>query len=106
MAKTHSPSVATAYSHLSSVAYHYRINGKSSITEHINVTMYLKGLKRRGLKQPVKRATPMTTDILADLRLLVAPEKHPNLVTWRTVWRIHVEFGLMLRFDDIKRYTK
>lgn len=103
MAKKHSSSAATAYSHLSAVAYHYRINGKASITEHVNVSMYLKGLKRRGLKKPVKRATPMTTEILADLRKLVAPERAPNLVTWRTVWRIHVEFALMLRFDDVKR---
>jgi hypothetical protein len=32
-------------------------------------------------------------------------EPNVNLVTWRTVWRAHIEFGLMLRFDDIVRLT-
>lgn len=65
--------------------------------------MYMKGLKRQNVEKPVKQAKPMTTDILQDLRKLLKDDKHPNLVTWRTVWRAHLEFGLMLRFDDLKR---
>ncbi len=45
----------------------------------------------------------MTVEVLADLRKLVEPEASPNLMIWRTVWRAHVAFGLLLRFDDIKR---
>jgi hypothetical protein len=37
------------------------------------------------------------------MRELVADDQRPTLVTWRTVWRAHIEFGLMLRFDDVIR---
>ncbi len=105
ISKRHSNSVSTAYSHLSAVAYYYRINGRNSITENHIVSMYMKGLKRRNLSKPVKRAAPMTIDVLKDMRRLLEPENNPNLVVWRTVWRAHLEFGLMLRWDDVKRLT-
>ncbi len=105
VAHSHSSSVSTAYTHMSAVAYHYRIAGRHSITENVTVQLYMKGLKRRNLSQPVKRANPMTVEILDALRKLVGADRHPSLVTWRTVWRAHAEFGLLLRFDDIKRYT-
>ena len=104
MSNVHSPSVATAYTHISAVAYNYRITGLPSITEHISVTLYMKGLKRRNLNNPIKRAKPMTSEILEDMRRLL--DTNPSLVTWRTVWRAHIEFGLLLRFDDIKRYEQ
>lgn len=96
-----SPSVSTAYTHLSSLAYNYRIHGKSSITEATVVSMYMKGLKRHNIHVPVKQAVPMTVEVLSDLRKLL--ENDPRLVTWRTVWRAHIEFVLLLRFDDVKR---
>lgn len=46
----------------------------------------------------------MTTQVLSDMRALLAEDRFPTLVTWRTVWRAHIEFGLLLRFDDVKRY--
>jgi hypothetical protein len=64
IAKRNSSSVATAYSHLSAIAYHYRIKGKNSITESTTVQMYMRGLKRRNISNPVKRARPMTPEIL------------------------------------------
>ncbi len=45
----------------------------------------------------------MTVEVLCDLRKLLLPDASPDLVTWRTVWRSHVSFGLLLRFDDVKR---
>ena len=101
--KRASSSVSTAYSHMSAIAYYYRIHGRPSITEDPTVAMFMKGLKRRNLSTQVKRATPMNVAILHDMRQLVRPENHPNLVIWRTVWRASVQFGLMLRFDDTKR---
>jgi len=47
----------------------------------------------------------MTKEILAAMRKKLS-EGTPNLVMWRTVWRAHVEFALMLRHDDIKRLTR
>lgn len=61
------------------------------------------GLKRRDLTRTVRRAKPLTSEVLTNLRTLLEPGKNPNLVTWRTVWRAHMEFGLILRFDDVKR---
>lgn len=47
----------------------------------------------------------MTKEILKDMRKLVNSGT-PNLVTWRTVWRAHIEFALFLRHDDVKRLTR
>jgi len=47
----------------------------------------------------------MSTEILKAMRDKLNNEK-PNLVTWRTVWRAHMEFALILRFDDVKRLTR
>jgi len=47
----------------------------------------------------------MTVEILSALRKLL-DRSDVNLVTWRTVWRAHVEFVLMLRHDDVKRLTR
>ena len=102
VSKVHSSSVATAYTHLSSVGYHYRVSGKPSITENVIVNLYMRGLKRRNLQTPVKRAKPMTPKILSDLRKYLE-NNLDSLVAWRTVWRAHIEFGLLLRFDDVKR---
>jgi len=82
------------------VAYNYRINGLTSISEDLSVKMYMKGLKRRTLDVPIKQAKPMTPEVLTMLRELL---KTPSLVIWRTVWCLHAEFELMLRFDDLKR---
>jgi len=61
----------------------------------------MKGIKRQGLDKPPKQALPLTNEMLAKMRTLL--DKRPNVVQWRTIWRAHVEFGLMLRFDDVKR---
>jgi len=100
-----SDSVATAYTHLSAVGYYYRINGVKSITESTSIRMYMKGLKRQHLNDPVSRAQPMTKEILGAMRGLLR-NGAPTLVIWRTIWRAHVEFALMLRHDDIKRLTR
>jgi len=60
----------------------------------------MKGLKRRNLDVPIKQAKAMTPEVLTLLRELL---KKPTLVIWRTVWCLHAEFELMLRFDDLKR---
>jgi len=52
----------------------------------------------------VNRAKLMTVEILAKMRELLGPDA--NLVTWRTVWRAHFEFVLMLRYDDVKRLKR
>jgi len=91
---------STVYGYLSAVAYNYRIQGLPSISEHPSVGMYMKGLKRRNIAVPVKQAKPMTPEVLGALRTLL---KDPTLVIWRTIWCLHVEFELMLRFDDLKR---
>lgn len=76
-----------------------------SISEAKSVQMYMKGLKRRKINEPVKRALAMSKEILRDMRKKLRQEP-VNLVTWRTVWRAHIEFALMLRFDDVKRLTR
>jgi len=65
----------------------------------------MKGLKRKHLNTPVCRAEPMTKEILQAMRNLIR-KGCPNLVTWRTVWRAHIEFALMLRHDDVKRLSR
>lgn len=105
VAENFSDGVSTAYTHLSAVGYYYRINGLPSLTESTSVHMYMKGLKRRHINTPVNRALAMSKEILSAMRNLLKSGA-ANLVLWRTVWRAHVEFALMLRFDDVKRLTR
>jgi len=104
VSKAHSESVSTGYTHLSAIAFFYRVEGLNSPTEDKQVQMYMRGLKRNNLGKPIKQALPMTVAILKALRDLLTPAA--SLVTWRTVWRAHVEFLLILRFDDVKRLTR
>ena len=92
----HSPGTSTVESHLSSIAYHYRLQGVRSLTEDAQVKMYVRGIKRLNQSIPVKRAKPMTADVLSAMRNLL--ESKPSLVLWRTVWRAQLEFSLMLRY--------
>jgi len=69
------------------------------------IPFHFPGLKRKNLERPVKRAMPMTPEILSKMRDLLDDPK-VSLVTWRTVWRAHFEFTLMLRFDDVKRLER
>ncbi len=88
-------SVATAYRHLSAVAFNYRLAGKKSPTEDARISMFMKGLKRVNIDKPVTRATPMTPEVLCSVRRLVM--ETPNLTRWRTAWRVFMEYHLMLR---------
>lgn len=95
-----SPSVSTAYTHLLSLAYNYRIWGKTSITEATVVTMHMKGLKCCNINVPVNQAIPMTIEVLCDLQKLL--DNDPRLVTWQTVWRAHVKFILLWRCEKVR----
>ncbi len=55
IAKHRSSSVATAQTHVSAIAYHYRIQGLNSVTDHALVRMYLRGVTRAHADIPVKR---------------------------------------------------
>lgn len=83
------------------VAYNYRTRGLPSISEHISVSLFMKGIKREGMSKPIRQATPFTPEILAATRTVLT--RKATLVQWRTVWRMHMEFALMLRFDDLRR---
>ena len=91
----YSDGVSIAYTHVSAIAFHYRAKGKVSPTDDQRISMYMKGLKRRNQGRKVNRAKPMTLEVLAAMRKVL--KEKPNLVRWRTVWRSHMEFFLMLR---------
>ena len=55
VSRHHSSSLSTAHTHVSSIAYHYRVQGLTSITDHALVKMYLRGVKRANLDVPVRR---------------------------------------------------
>lgn len=63
--------------------------------------MYMKGLKRVQSLKPVRRAKPMTTNILR--KAIRALNSTSNLISWRTTWRICIAFYGFLRWDDISR---
>jgi len=92
----YSDGVSNAYTHVSAIAFNYRAKGKVSPTDDHRVTMNMKGLKRRNLGKKVNRAKPMTLDVLEALRKMLKDK--PNLVRWRTIWGIHMEFFLMLGY--------
>jgi len=61
----------------------------------------MKGLSRQNCTQQVKRAMPITKEMLDVLASRISDDD--NLVTWRTLWRMCIAFTCFLRFDDIKR---
>ena len=50
-----SSSIATAHTHVAALAYHYRVEGLISVTDHPLIRMYLKGVKRANVDTPVHR---------------------------------------------------
>ena len=54
---------------------------------------------RKLLATPVKRAKPLTPDLLRDVHAVA--EKQDNFVTWRTYWRMSMCFHGLLRWSDI-----
>jgi hypothetical protein len=93
--------ISRVYTHLSSISYNYRRLGKVSPCDDIRMKMFMKGLKRDARDQPVRRALPLTVDILEKaVRLLTESD---TLIAWRTVWRIVISFSCFLRWDDTSR---
>jgi len=101
-----SRSVSAVYQHLSSVSFFYRLRGLESPSYSPLVGMYLKGLKRQHLTitGPASRAKPMTVEILKKLYNYLN-ESPRSLRIWRTIWRIHLAFFCLLRWDDVCRLT-
>ena len=96
----------TIYQHVSSLAFHYKIEGLVSPTSAPIVSMFMKGLKRTELELKIKpkQAKPMTKEILK--RLIAYLYASPRgLRIWRSVWRINTAFYCILRWDDICRLT-
>lgn len=99
-------SVSSVYQHLSSMSYFYRLRGLESPSYSPLVAMFLKGLKRQHLtiSGPASRAKPMTVEILKKLYDYLN-ESPRSLRIWRTIWRIHLAFYCLLRWDDVCRLT-
>jgi len=89
------------YVHLSAISHFYRSKGLDSPCDNSRVKMMMRGIKRQeSLDVPVRRVKPLTVQILSEALTLLTDD---SLVTWRTVWRMHITFFCFLRFDDLKR---
>ncbi len=66
--------------------------------------MYMKGLKRLHLSlcSATRRAKPITLEILRKLYLHLSLDTC-GLREWRTIWRVHLAFFCLLRWDDVVR---
>ncbi len=95
--------LSRVYTHLSAISFHYRKFGKTSPCDEVRVKMFMRGLKRKDSKQPVRRAMPLTLEILE--KALDYLETDDSLTAWRTVWRMIVSFSCFLRYDDLRRLT-
>jgi hypothetical protein len=93
--------ISRLYTHLSAISYFHRRSGKISPCDEPIVKMFMKGLKRSDSLKPIKRAKPLTVDILCKLVDLLDHDRY--LITWRTVWRSVIGFSCFLRWDDISR---
>jgi hypothetical protein len=114
-------SLSSAYQHLSSVAYFYRLKCLPSPSDDPFVTMFMKGsylknyldgycellvlgLKRQSLERGTETcvAKPMTRDILSKINDFILSGSR-SLRQWRTAWRINLAFFCLLRWDDVSR---
>ena len=99
--KSVSNGISRVYAYLSAISYHHRRVGEDSPCDNIRVKMLMKGLKRQNKTVPVKRARPITVEMLENaVRHL---DNEDSIVVWRTVWRMVVSFSCFLRWDDIRR---
>jgi hypothetical protein len=93
--------VSRVYSFLSAISFFYRRKGLTSPCDDVRVKMFMKGLKREASSQPVKKALPLTLEILE--KAVLSLDTDDSLVRWRTVWRMVITFSCFMRFDDLIR---
>jgi hypothetical protein len=61
----------------------------------------MKGLKRSLSVKQVKRAKPLTMEILE--KAVSHLNSDDSIIVWRTVWRMVITFSCFLRWDDISK---
>jgi hypothetical protein len=93
--------LSRVYAYLSCISYRHRKLGLTSPCDDIRVRMFMKGLKRSLSKKQVKRALPLTMEILE--KAVQHLENDDSIIVWRTVWRMVITFSCFLKWDDISK---
>ena len=87
------------------IAYEHKLRFEISPTEHPTLKLLMKSI-RRNLSLPRSPVAPLTLDHLSILNdYLRKPESKSDLVTWRTVWRLNIEYYTLCRFSEVNQLT-
>jgi hypothetical protein len=99
-------SVATVESLSSAIAYEHRKRFLPSPTLHETFRLLIRSIKRN-FAVDRKTAEPITRELMDNLIDYLFQEKHgvngtlATLSTWRTVWRVMMEYHTLARFSDV-----
>ena len=87
------------------IAYEHKLRFEISPTEHPTLKLLMKSI-RRNLSLPRSPVTPLNLEHLLKLNEhLRQPDNNCDLVTWRTVWRLNVEYYTLCRFSEVNQLT-
>ena len=102
---TESQSVSMVEKLHGAIAYEHKIRFQNPPTDHPSLKLLMRSV-RRNLSQPRSPVTPLTLDhlLLLNQHLESLGEK-ADLVTWRTVWRLNLEYYTMCRFSEVNPLT-
>ena len=98
---TESQSVSMVEKLHGAIAYEHKIRFMAPPTEHPSLKLLMKSV-RRNLTQPRSPVTPLTLAHLEKLnQYLESLGPKADLVVWRTVWRLNIEYYTMCHFPEV-----
>ena len=98
---TESKSVSMVEKLHAAIAYEHKLRFQPSPTDHPSLKLLMKSV-RRNLTTPRNPVTPLSIEHLRLLnRHLRSLGPDADLVTWRTIWRLNVEYYTLCRFSEV-----
>ena len=87
------------------IAYEHKLRFHASPTDHPTLKLLMKSI-RRHLTVPRSPVTPLNLEHLAKMNgHLRNAENKCDLVVWRTVWRLNIEYYTLCRFSEVNQLT-
>ena len=100
---TESGSVSMVEKLHAAIAYEHKLRFHVSPTEHPTLKLLMKSI-RRHLTLPRSPVTPLNLNHLEKLnKHLRETTPESDLITWRTVWRLNVEYYTLSRFSEVNQ---
>ena len=102
---TQSKSVSMVEKLHGAIAYEHKLRFHIPPTDHPSLKLLMRSV-RRNLSQPRSPVTALTLEHLTKMNEhLASLGEKADLVLWRTIWRLNVEYYTMCRFSEVNPLT-